>query len=290
MEHYSNFDLPNLLYLLEHRRNRPDIADDIIAIAGMKLNSESSFVRAFTEAYTRIVIYPSRSLTPLIGSDGFAKEMTRSREINRAALHEMAHQKQSGNIILIFPTGTRYREGMPETRRGLSEITSYMKKFDYFLPIAIAGNILRINTVGNMSEDYVHEDCVVFQAGKVIEAKKWRNDARSLTPRHYDAKQYVADRIMDLLKDLHVEAEKKPPISAHSTVMAPLPYVSISPVNPHPLQQILQSFCEGFKHNAGDSLFFAVLQIVIDEGRSKPKSSICRFHINLQNMRYASLV
>ena len=209
MEHYSNFDFPNFLYLLESKKNISTISEGIIAIAGMKLNTESDFVRAFTEAYTRIMIYPSRSLTPHIGSDNFAREQARSRKINRAALHEMVRQKHSGKIILIFPTGTRYREGLPETRRGLEEVDSYIKGFDYFLPVAIAGNILRININGGMSDDYVHEDCVIFQAGNLIEARKWRNDARSLASEHQNPKQYVADCIMNLLEELHNEAERQ---------------------------------------------------------------------------------
>ncbi len=207
MEHYSNFDLPNLLYILEYAKKSPEIASNVIAMAGMKLNIESDLVRAFTEAYTRIVIYPSRSLTPLIGTKDFTREQTKSREINRAALHAMIRQKHSGKMILIFPTGTRYRKGVPETRQGLSEVDSYIKGFDYFLPIAIAGNILRINVNGDMSEDYVHNDCVIFQAGTVIEAKKWRRDARSLLPESRDYKQHVADCIMDLLAELHFDAD-----------------------------------------------------------------------------------
>ena len=214
MEHYSNFDLPNLIYLLETKKNCVDIANSIIAnsiiaIAGMKLNAESDFVRAFTEAYTRIVIYPSRSLTPLIGRNTFAEEQGRSRKINRAGLHEMVRQKRSGKLILIFPTGTRFRKDQPETQRGLMEVDSYIRGFDYFLPIAIAGNILRINASGSgMDEDYVHEDHIVFQIGKIVEAKKWHHDARSLASEDQNPKQYVADRIMDILKDLHQQAEK----------------------------------------------------------------------------------
>lgn len=208
MEHYSNFDVPNLLYLLEIQQKRPEIARSIVAIAGMKLNAESNFVRAFTEAYTRIVIYPSRSLTHFIGTDDFAREQTRSWEINKAALQSMIHHKHNGKIILIFPTGTRYRQGIPETKRGLAEVDSYIRGFDYFLPIAVAGNILRINVNGDMSEDYVHKDCVILNAGNIIEAKKWRHDAHSLAHEYPDTRQYVADCIMELLSELHVEANK----------------------------------------------------------------------------------
>lgn len=209
MEHYSNFDLPNLYYLLETRHSiGEEIGDSIIAMAGMKLNVESDFVRAFTEAYTRIVIYPSRSLTPLMGTQKYEEEKTKARKLNMAALHEMVRAKHSGKIILLFPSGTRYRPGSEDTRRGLAEVDSYIKGFDYVLPIAIAGNTLRVNTKGSMSEDFVHPDCMVFQPGNVREAKPWRAEIRKDAPEGENPKQFMADRVMEELAQLHGDAER----------------------------------------------------------------------------------
>jgi glycerol-3-phosphate O-acyltransferase len=208
MEHYSNFDLPNLYYLLETMHPEgEEIGDDIIAMAGMKLNVESDFVRAFTEAYTRIVIYPSRSLASLEGSEDYEDERAKSRRINMAALHEMVRQKHAGKLILLFPSGTRYRPGVEATRRGLAEVDSYIKGFDYILPIAIAGNTLRINTQGSMSEDYIQKDCMVFKAGQVEDAKEWRKSVRARVPEGAEPKQFVADELMALLARLHAEAK-----------------------------------------------------------------------------------
>ena len=56
MEHYSNFDLPGLMWLLE--RSGPvgkELASRIIAMSGMKLNEENPYVSAFAEAYSRII-------------------------------------------------------------------------------------------------------------------------------------------------------------------------------------------------------------------------------------------
>src|SRR5690606_33674 len=105
MEHYSNFDIPNLHYLTQQGGpNGLQIADSILPMAGMKLNQESAFVRAFTEAYSRIVIYPSRSLKALEGTDEWALEKKRSRQINMAALQQMVRKKHEGHIILLFPS------------------------------------------------------------------------------------------------------------------------------------------------------------------------------------------
>ena len=60
MEHYSNTDLPALTWLLENDMGAEgkDLADRIVAIAGMKLNEADANVRAFAESFTRVVIYP----------------------------------------------------------------------------------------------------------------------------------------------------------------------------------------------------------------------------------------
>ena len=55
MEHYSNTDLPALTWLLENDMGAEgkDLADRIVAIAGMKLNEADANVRAFAESFTR---------------------------------------------------------------------------------------------------------------------------------------------------------------------------------------------------------------------------------------------
>jgi glycerol-3-phosphate O-acyltransferase len=208
MEHYSNFDIPVLFYFIGQELGFDSEAmDQIIAMAGFKLNAESPFVLAFTEAYTRIVIYPSRSLIALEGTDAYDAEKQKSREINRAALHHMIRRKHEGQIILLFPSGTRYRPGEENTRKGLSEVDSYIRGFDYMLPISIAGNILRINTQGDMSEDFVCNDVVIYKAGEILEAKKFRDEHRAQAA-DQDPKQYVADQIMKLLAKLHKDAKE----------------------------------------------------------------------------------
>src|SRR4030042_4482381 len=63
MEHYSNFDLPNFYELLERCGDEgKEIADAIVAVAGGKLNEESRLVLAFTEVFTRVIIFPSRTV------------------------------------------------------------------------------------------------------------------------------------------------------------------------------------------------------------------------------------
>ena len=63
LEHYSNTDLPEFIYMLEHNSDGKltEFADKIVAVAGMKLNEANPAVRAFAESFSRVVIYPTRS-------------------------------------------------------------------------------------------------------------------------------------------------------------------------------------------------------------------------------------
>jgi hypothetical protein len=208
MEHYSNFDLPAFLYLLSGKSARGrQIADGIVAIAGMKLNEDSKVVLAFSEAYTRIVIYPSRYFDGITDPDRLAAERKRSSAINRSSLHEMVRCKHSGHIILVFPSGTRYRPGKPETKHGLKEIDSYLKSFDYLVFVGSSGNILRINPEGEMTDDLICEDKVVFKASPVIKCHEFRDKVRAEAPAGADPKQYVVDRVMAELDRVHADLE-----------------------------------------------------------------------------------
>ncbi|MFP4363374.1 MAG: 1-acyl-sn-glycerol-3-phosphate acyltransferase [Spirochaetia bacterium] len=211
MEHYSNFDLPILHYLLKKEGKKGEkAADSIIAMAGMKLNETNKFVSAFTEAYSRIVIFPSRSLASVAkdSPEKLKEAEKRSRTINRAALHSMIRAKHDGNIILVFPSGTRYRPWEPETKKGLREIDSYIKSFDHMVLIGINGNALRINPKGAMNEDLVEKDQVILTASEIIDCGSFREKAREACPEGYDPKQYTVDSVMEKLDKIHEETEK----------------------------------------------------------------------------------
>lgn len=208
MEHYSNFDLPNLVYFLEKLGEEGKaVADSIVAIAGFKLNTENAYVRAFTEAFSRIVIYPSRSLAGITDPEILEREQNRSRAINLASMRVLSQVKAQGKLILIFPAGTRYRIGNPETKRGVKEVDSYLKSFDYFLPISINGNILHVNPVKGMDEDLIQRDVVIYNVGEVRSCSEFRERVLSRVSPEVDSKQAVVDEVMRVLDQLHEEAE-----------------------------------------------------------------------------------
>ena len=146
MEHYTNLDLPAIIYLLaKHGEDwSKDFSKKIVAVAGMKLNEASPGVKAWTEGFTRVVIYPTRSLSK-VSEEEKVEEEKKARKINFAAMRAMDECKRRGQVILVFPSGTRYRPGEPDTKKGLKEIDSYLRLFDIVLPVSINGNCLRIN-------------------------------------------------------------------------------------------------------------------------------------------------
>ncbi|MBQ1590650.1 MAG: 1-acyl-sn-glycerol-3-phosphate acyltransferase, partial [Treponema sp.] len=214
MEHYSNTDLPAFCYMLEHsgKEKLSDLSKRIVAIAGMKLNEASPIVRAFAESFTRVVIYPTRSLDTNeknAATEEEAKaEEQKARKINLAAMHAMDDCKRRGQVILVFPSGTRYRPGHPETKRGLREIDSYLRMFDIVILVSINGSILEIQNE-DMLDDLVAPAKMIFTASPVIECKPFRKEyLASLPEDEADPKQKMIDHVMELLEKQHEEIQK----------------------------------------------------------------------------------
>jgi glycerol-3-phosphate O-acyltransferase len=207
-EHYSNLDLSIISLMARKAGGRgSDIGKSIVAIAGMKLNEDNPAVAAFTGAYTKIVIYPSRYLS---GLDPVKKksEFIRSSGINRAALKVLNKQKLMGKLILIFPSGTRYRPWDPGSKKGVREIDTYIRSFDYMCLVAINGEILHIQKA-DMINDEVGKDLVRVTVGPVIPCAEFREKARASMSEDEDKKQVVCDAVMAELEKMHIAAEEK---------------------------------------------------------------------------------
>ena len=210
VEHYSNMDLSLFSTLVRQAGGRgQDIGKALIAIAGMKLNEDDPIVAAFASAYTRIVIYPVRSLHGL-DEEKKRTELARSTTINRAAMKALDEQKIKGRIVLLFPSGTRYRPWDPSTKRGIREVDSYIRSFDYMCCIALNGMVLHVQQT-DMLNDVVVKDLVRITAGPVQSCAEFRNKAKTAATMAgvEDKKQAVADAIMAELDRLHIEAEEK---------------------------------------------------------------------------------
>jgi len=206
LEHYSNMDLTLFSYLVRKAGGKgEDIEKAVIAIAGMKLNEHNPVVAAFASAYTRIVIYPSRSLQGLDAEKDKA-EIIRSNAINRTAAKALNDLKHKGRLILLFPSGTRYRPGDPSTKRGVREVDSYIKSFDYMCFVALNGEVLHVGT-GDMMDDSVSQDIIRISVGPVQNCHEFREAVNADDSE--DKKQAVADAIMSELEKMHCEGEER---------------------------------------------------------------------------------
>lgn len=208
-EHYSNLDLPTIFYLLEHDKDDfgREIAGRLVAISGLKLNEDNPFVRAYTGAFTRIVIYPSRSLAKITDPE----EISRGKKINMAATRAMNTARLNKQIITIFPSGTRYRPGKPETKRGVRETDSYLRIFDIMILVSINGSCLRLHpdNTEDMLADEVFHDKIIVASSPVMECRHFRQTVvDSINPTSgIDLKQATSDRVMELLEEQHIQYE-----------------------------------------------------------------------------------
>ena len=204
-EHYSNLDLPIFLYLMEQTGAAgEDLAHRSIAMAGMKLTEEDPLIAALTEGYERIVIYPSRTLAGITDPVQLEEEKKRSRSINIASMRTLEEVRKEGKAVIVYPAGTRYRPGKPETKRGVREIDSYIRTSDVMLLVSINGNCLRISDdPSNMLGDIVCQDKVVMEISPVIDCTEFRERAKQRCHEGDDKKQAVVDLVMEELEIMH---------------------------------------------------------------------------------------
>lgn len=210
IEHYSNFDYPALFRLIEKNPDLgPDVANCLIPIQGMKLSEGSALTAAFSNSYTTIVIYPSRSIDTETDPKKLEEIKQISNPINHAAMRELTRRKYSGNIIIVFPAGTRYRPWEPDSKKGVREIYTYLKVFDFIEFVSINGNLLVPCQENDMEKDTLQEDVIHFTVSEPVEGKDFRQNKAEETPDGEDPKQYVVDQVMAELEKLHNQAEIK---------------------------------------------------------------------------------
>ena len=209
MEHYSNFDIPCIYELLDRCGDEyRDVADSIVSVAGVKLNEESKLVLAFTEVFTRVVLYPTRGIDAIANEKERHEAQKRRARINIAALKRLMALRRAGKIILLFPSGTRYRPWDPTTARGLKEIDTYLKFYSRMVLVAVNGNTLLPNSQGGMDEDFPTQDVMIYTVSQVRKCSEFRRRALKGREHDEDPKQHVADSVMAALAALHARTEK----------------------------------------------------------------------------------
>lgn len=208
VEHYSNFDYPCLFRLMEqHPELGPEYAKTLLPIQGMKLSEGNPITAAFSCSYDTIVIYPSRSIDKIEDEEERKRVRETSLPINIAAIKELTHKKHTGHIIIVFPSGTRYRPWDPTSKKGVREIYSYIKTFDYLCFVSINGNTLLPCKEDDMVSDKPSLDIMTYTFSPVIKSKDFRKEASNDLPEGGDAKQHVVDVVMDRLFTMNEENE-----------------------------------------------------------------------------------
>ena len=122
-------------------------------------------------------------------------------------MKELTKRKHEGNIIIVFPAGTRYRPWDPDSKKGVREIYTYLKTFDHVEFVSINGNLLVPCQEDNMEKDTLNEDVILFTVSEPVKGKDFRQQKSAETPEGEDSKQYVVDQVMAELEKLHNLAE-----------------------------------------------------------------------------------
>jgi len=210
-EHVSNLDVPTFWMLM--RLAGPEYVElfnRIIFIAGRKLNEESGVVKLFAEMFARIVISPKSFYENLPDGEEKDRLIAEAQAINLAAYRKICEFRSQGRIILVYPTGTRYRPWDPATGRGIREAEGYLRSFQYFLFAACEGNLMLPERSGSMADETPRADRIRLRFSPVEDAAGFR---RRLIAEHSeqtergadlpDVKQFIVDRIMDGIAALH---------------------------------------------------------------------------------------
>ncbi len=204
-EHYSNFDYPGLFYLSQKDPLLKESFEKLICMAASKLNTESKVVLGFSEAFNRIMIYPARLKQQNEGQD--IEEQKKLSIINQRALRVMLEYKQQGHMILMFPSGTRYRPGNPNTQKALTQVASFIKRFDYFCFIGISGNLLAVSPNNKMECDLICRDTMVYYIDEPQRGKDFLKSIENKMGKTADLKEQVSEEVTRTLKELHQRAE-----------------------------------------------------------------------------------
>ncbi len=209
-EHYSNFDTIGLYYIVRKRfPHLLECFDNFVFLAAAKLNVESKIVLAFSEAMNRLVIYPAREKNTGIYDEEEARTL---EQINKKSFLMMQEMKKKGKIIFMFPSGTRYREYKPESKRILEQTAGFLKRFEYMCLIGISGNVLRVQADDEkMANDLLVQDTLVYQIKKPQLCKDFlgsvQDDLGELAEDAANIKKGVSQKIEEELSLLHKKAE-----------------------------------------------------------------------------------
>lgn len=195
-EHKSNFDVP-IFYAMMYDQEElfKKIFEDIVFIAGRKLNEDTVFVKLMAEQFNRVIVVPKSEV-----SDEDEEDSQKAMQINLAT-QRFIRSNRSNYIFLVYPTGTRSKAWDRSTYKGIREAFNYLKNFDQFILMSVNGNCM-VPAQTQMSKEVPRADKIEIVFSEVYNSKEWVKEQKaqfSEASEKDDFKQYSIDKIMDLI-------------------------------------------------------------------------------------------
>lgn len=160
-EHKSNLDVLIFDYMMSLLgKNYEEAFNEIVFIAGRRLNEDSLTVKLFAELYTRLIV-----VAKVESQNASEAEMETMYKINYASQSYLKTNIKN-HIYFLYPTGTRARVWDHSTYKALTESVNYLKKFDQVIFLSVDGNCMFPLPNISMDSEPVIQDTITLRFSK----------------------------------------------------------------------------------------------------------------------------
>lgn len=177
LNHRCNFDVPSLLTLMEDQAD-PTAFDELVWIAGRKLEEDVGMTSSLVQCFNRVIVTPHSWLDSRHSDD----ELHQARSINIAAERAIAKLRHEGWVFALFPTGTRVRPGDDSTKQAIIETYSYLRMFEYLVLCHIDGCTLPVSKDRDLTHETPTLSRVTYTLGSVQRTEDWVANAAERFP------------------------------------------------------------------------------------------------------------
>lgn len=177
LNHRSNFDVPTLDALLTDH-GEAALFDQLIWIAGRKLEEDPGLTNLLVQCFNRVLVTPHT----WFGANRTEEQMHEGKLINIAAERAVLQLRNEGWVFALFPSGTRMRPGVESSKHAIAETDSYLRVFDYLLLGHISGCTLPVSQDQNFILETPRLDRMLYTFGKVQRTEQWREQMAERYP------------------------------------------------------------------------------------------------------------
>jgi hypothetical protein len=168
LNHRSNFDVPTLCALIGDHSD-PAVFDQLIWIAGRKLEEDRGMTSSLAQCFNRVIVTPHSWFESQHSDD----EIRQARRINIATERAIAQLRTRGWVFALFPTGTRIRPGDESTQQAIAATYSYLHLFQYMVLCHIDGCTLPVSKDCDLTHETPKLDKVIYTFGPVQRTDQW---------------------------------------------------------------------------------------------------------------------